>query len=694
MPKINTTTNQHAATTQSKKGIQTTDSPYLKRFDQYDYRLIAEIEKGKKIPKTDIWIPALVINDDELDPFYRPKLFDIPDWKPHYKVKDYSQATYIIFDIETTGLNPEIDEIKMIGFCNEKGRYVSLEAGFKDSWHGELTEKIILEKFLEVIRSKNPDFIATYNGTSFDLPFIKTRLDKYGIPHNIVLGKKKKTVNTFQINSRPIPFVPVYWEGISHIDIYQQVLALDFSQRSLNAYSLKNVPYDWGLKQKGTEDRVEIDGEILVQYRPEDMPTIRQYLIDDVLDTKLLADYLIPPIWYLQLFLDWNLQACATNGNGGKLNWMMLKEYGLDQLRGDARNNIVPIPLKKAYNGGYVWAKGGLYRRVHKLDVTSMYPNLMLQLQLFPESDPLCYALRILQYLLNERLRLKAIAKQEKKKKSSGLEYDHELMVSSDQAQASLKILINSFYGFMGNQYMNFADYKAACLVTAYGRATVKLIIREIENMGGEVIEVDTDGVIFSMPNAPENLEEIINEKMPEGINLEHEIVDMVAAFFPFKHPHKEGNYEGVMKSYMFFTKDKEGKIYPKVIKGNYTKRDKSVLYKTSHPDLLTLYLNSDKQSVKKHIQKVKTQLLTGKYPVENLVIKRKIKDNEKALVELGVGKPGEVVKYYMADNPEGKTKKDMYKPVKLGSGIPYSVTYYLTEYDSLVKEIWRCFVM
>lgn len=83
-----------------------------------------------------------------------------------------------IFDIETTGLYPKHDKIILIGF-------VHIMPGYND---GELVQffaetpeeekDILLNTTHEVSES---DILITYNGRSFDVPFLDTRCKKYSI---------------------------------------------------------------------------------------------------------------------------------------------------------------------------------------------------------------------------------------------------------------------------------------------------------------------------------------------------------------------------------------------------------------------------------------------------------------------------------------------------------------------------------
>ena len=79
-------------------------------------------------------------------------------------------------DIETTGLSRYVADLTVIGIGLEKGRTIELT----QLTHGELCEHKLLETLDGV------DEIYTYNGSRFDLPFIKAKLGvdlKEGFAH-------------------------------------------------------------------------------------------------------------------------------------------------------------------------------------------------------------------------------------------------------------------------------------------------------------------------------------------------------------------------------------------------------------------------------------------------------------------------------------------------------------------------------
>src|SRR5205814_5348111 len=68
--------------------------------------------------------------------------------------------------------------------------------------------------------------------------------------------------------------------------------------------------------------------------------------------------------------------------------------------------------------------------------------------------------------------------------------------------QNTFKILINSFYGYLGFAQGHFADFDAAARVTQIGRDLLQKMIAWLKERGAQVIEVDTDGIYFVPPSA------------------------------------------------------------------------------------------------------------------------------------------------------------------------------------------------
>ena len=83
---------------------------------------------------------------------------------------------YLVFDIETTGLNPWYDN-RITCICAKSVNY-NVVKDFKLSGDNE---KVLLEQFLYFLRDYKDSILVTANGKDFDIPFILTRCVLNGI---------------------------------------------------------------------------------------------------------------------------------------------------------------------------------------------------------------------------------------------------------------------------------------------------------------------------------------------------------------------------------------------------------------------------------------------------------------------------------------------------------------------------------
>jgi DNA polymerase, archaea type len=94
---------------------------------------------------------------------------------------------------------------------------------------------------------------------------------------------------------------------------------------------------------------------------------------------------------------------------------------------------------------------------------------------------------------------------------------------------AAMKLVVNSAYGYLAaGGLTRFADFHAANEVTRRGRETLELMCRELANRGVTLLEADTDGVYFAVPEAWTEADErhVVGEvaaMLPPRVQLEFE---------------------------------------------------------------------------------------------------------------------------------------------------------------------------
>ncbi len=77
-------------------------------------------------------------------------------------IENYSDVYRFVFDIETTGLEPEKNNIILIGVKDNRGLNETIPAFGQDG------EKKCIERFFQLIRERKPTIIGGYNSAFFD----------------------------------------------------------------------------------------------------------------------------------------------------------------------------------------------------------------------------------------------------------------------------------------------------------------------------------------------------------------------------------------------------------------------------------------------------------------------------------------------------------------------------------------------
>ena len=131
-----------------------------------------------------------------------------PDFNPA------NAGTPLLFDIETTGLTPDLSAIFMIGCGYIAGDRLEVIQWLSDSTElcGELEVLRAFSDWLESREAPDSSFhLITYNGHNFDLPFLQSRCDQCGIRNPLSaagLTKNAADLYRFVRNYKPLWPVP------------------------------------------------------------------------------------------------------------------------------------------------------------------------------------------------------------------------------------------------------------------------------------------------------------------------------------------------------------------------------------------------------------------------------------------------------------------------------------------------------
>ena len=407
-------------------------------------------------------------------------------------------------EFEFSNSERESDRILCIALTDESG-WVEVLTG------DAAEEKAMLEKFVRLVREKNPDCIEGHNLFKFDLPYLQTRCARHGV--DFALGRDGSTPRThasrFVIADRTLAYPRAEIYGRHVIDTFFLAMAYDVSHRSLEGFGLKEVAAHFGLS---APNRTYVEGDEIATTYDRDPETIHRYARDDIVETRAISDLLSPSFFVQAQILPFSYQNICVRGSGTKIDSLLLREY----LH---RRRSIPLPdPPREFAGGYTDIfEIGVIENVHHCDVRSLYPSIMMKDGLQPKSDEIGVFLKLLSYLRDFRIQ----TKQQMQKSVSEEERNY-----LDALQSTFKILINSFYGYMGFSQARFGDFEAAERVAEEGRSLLRRMIDWIRAHGGRPIEIDTDGIYFVPPATKTGAEltrfqEDFQSFLPGGIEVE-----------------------------------------------------------------------------------------------------------------------------------------------------------------------------
>lgn len=440
-------------------------------------------------------------------------------------IDEYSGVYRFVFDIETTGLDPETCNIILIGVKDNKGLNETIPA------FGENGEKVCIERFFEHIRNLKPTIISGYNSAFFDWPFILKRanilgVDIQGITKIFTSQGIKEKEGMLKLANEVEPYTQhVIW-GFNIIDIAHSVR---------RAQAINSEIKSWGLKyitqylEKEKPNRVYVDGgkiskiylengsyyvnpktgnykqigdagtEGLMEKYPGKFEIwtgrkiIEQYLDDDLYETMIVDDSFSQSTFLLSKVVPTTYERIATMGTATL--WKII------MLAWSYENNLA-IPAKdekRAITGGLSRLLSvGYSKDIVKFDYSSLYPSIQLVYDVFPECDVMGVQKSMLKYFRNIRIKYKLLAGELKDK-------DPVMSEMYDRKQLPIKIFINAYFGSLSApQVFPWGDMNMGETITCVGRQCLRMMIMFFQKKGYKPLVMDTDGVNFETPKTIE----------------------------------------------------------------------------------------------------------------------------------------------------------------------------------------------
>jgi DNA polymerase elongation subunit (family B) len=456
-------------------------------------------------------------------------------------IDDYSGVYRFVFDIETTGLNPETNNIILIGVKDNRGLQKTISA------FGEDGEKKCIEEFFGYIRDLKPTIIGGYNSASFDWPFILKRAEILGVNVGSLTsiftshGMKEKE-GMLKLANEIEPYTQHIIWGFNIIDIAHSVR---------RAQAINSEIKSWGLKyitkylEKEKPNRVYVDGayiskiyldnesyyvnpktgnykkigepgteELLEKYPGKfqiwtGRKIVEQYLDDDLFETMVVDDSFSQSTFLLSKLVPTTYERIATMGTATLWKIIMLAWSYENNLAIPAKDEKRAITggLSRLLNVGYA-------KNIVKFDYASLYPSIQLVYDVFPECDVMGVQKSMLKYFRNIRIQYKRLKEQHEKT-------NPQLSEMYDRKQLPIKIFINAYFGSLSApQVFPWGDMNMGETITCVGRQCLRMMIMFFIKKGYKPLVMDTDGVNFETPEDIESHTYIgkgLNELVEKG---------------------------------------------------------------------------------------------------------------------------------------------------------------------------------
>jgi len=384
-------------------------------------------------------------------------------------------------------------------------------------YHHCKDEVELLAKFMTWWRKDYPDIITGWNIRFFDMPYIINRITRLAgeevssklSPWNTVRQKqvqfKNKNMDSFMI------------VGVNQMDYYDLFQKFGYSYGPQESYKLDHISHVvLGEKKLSYEEYGSLrnlyleNHQLYIDYNIKDVELVER--IDEKMDLIGLA-----------CTLAYKAGVNFTDVFGTTSIWDSIVYRDLTAKR------IAVPPMKPrdrlanmhvGFAGGYVKdVKPDMYEWVVSFDLASLYPNIIAQWNMSPETliqttkvpDNVSRAAneskydnsfegtfpRIVKAYYSERKEVKKqmLDAMKRQQSSNSKEIEREISTAQNK-QMAIKILMNSLFGAIGNKWYRYFDLRVAEGITLTGQHVIKWCEKAVNDELNKLLDTDEDYVI------------------------------------------------------------------------------------------------------------------------------------------------------------------------------------------------------
>ena len=475
----------------------------------------------------------------------------IADEYPSFVKWDIDKILVVTIDIEVAcenGFpNPEeaIEPLLSITIKNHQNKQILVWGiGDYNNTRDDVTyvkcdsEKMLIQEFLTFWEKNQPDIVTGWNTEFFDIPYICNRIKNLYDAKEINRLSPWSNVSDRQVYKMGRKQQVYDILGVSHLDYYD--LYRKFTYTNRESYRLDHIAH----VELG-ESKDDNPYETFREWYLKDFQSFIDYNIQDVEIVDRLEDK-------MRL-----IELCLTMAYDAKVNYMDVLgsvKYWDILIYNELRKKNIVIPQKiqreksEKFEGAYVKDPiVGLHKWVMSFDLNSLYPHLIMQYNISPETLVADKAVKnmsvekmlnkevdtsilkdatmtpngalfkttqkgflpeLMQKMYDDRVKFKQLMleaqKDYEKTKDPKLLRD---ISKFNNIQMAKKISLNSAYGAIGNVWFRYYNILVAEAITTSGQLAIRFIehslnkyLNKILNTRGEdyIIASDTDSVYIT----------------------------------------------------------------------------------------------------------------------------------------------------------------------------------------------------
>ncbi len=488
-------------------------------------------------------------------------------------------------------------------------------------------EKDMLEDFIHVLKEENPDIISAYNLDNFDAPYLINRCKKLGINYHM-LSRLNSVTDRFAGNKTVYNF-----KGTILFDLF---VGYKLWRKYGNMTVLASYSLDYVARTILNDNKLE-HGKTISYLWKHDPKTLVEYNTHDVVLMKKLDEKC-----KIVDFFDNARRMSRIQFEDVYKTTSLIDGYLISRLKESIiLPNSKPGSSGNAYSGAFVFEPvPGIYKNVLCQDIASMYPSIIKTYNISYETvggNDIILPYKnlgfsktpgIIPKFLDELGSRRKEAKQQLKIAKKENDIDKEEFYY--QRQYSLKIILNSLYGYLGFPGSRLYKPVVAESVTGMGQLIIKMLASKCIEYGVKVIYSDTDSIYvesthenpFKAVEQGADLENFLNRELSSYndaivgknyIYMEFEKALNVVLFVDAK---KRYAYQLLWEADKKFNVDSD--IHATGF--DYIRSDSSILAKRCQKTVIEMILkNTPKEEVMLYLKNQYQQLVTNKIPTHEL---------------------------------------------------------------------------